>query len=327
MEAGHTARGDRIGERRGDFGARPAGGERAHEHARAVLPGPDGVHADAVAEQRPAALAPRRIDREHGDIETVVLVEPEAADQLVGQRGLARPAGAGNAERGDGQCVGLLQHLLSQPRRLAVLQRGDHSRERAAVSRFHRLQVLRRVLREILVAAGEHVVDHALQAQLPAVLGRIDARDAVSLELADFLGHDHPAAAAEHFDVLPPSLAQELDHVLEVLDMAALIRGNRDALHVLLERGGDDLLGRAVVAEVDDLAAARLQDAANDVDGGVVAVEQRRRGHEADLVFRLVFGTLRPCAQVCHGCPGTSRSAAGEKSLRDVYVNVKKFRP
>ncbi|TMG75102.1 MAG: hypothetical protein E6H80_06410 [Betaproteobacteria bacterium] len=58
-----------------------------------------------------------------------------------------------------------------------------------------------------------------------------------------------------------------------------------------------------------------------------MAVEQRRRGHEADLVFRLVFGALRPCAQVCHGCPGTSCSAAGEKSLRDVYVNVKKFRP
>src|SRR3989441_4959793 len=108
--------------------------------------------------------------------------------------------------------------------------------------------------------------------------------------------------------------------------MAALIRGNRDALHVLLERGGDDLLGRAVVAEVDDLAAARLQDAANDVDGGVVAVEQRRRRDEADLVFRLVFGALRPCAQVCHGCPGRS-SPAEEKSLRDVNVNVKKFRP
>src|SRR6266699_6593528 len=96
--------------------------------------------------------------------------------------------------------------------------------------------------------------------------------------------------------------------------MAALIRGNRDALHVLLQRGGDDLLGRAVVAEVDDLAAARLQDAADDVDGGVVSIEQRRRRDEADLVFRLVFGALRPCAQVCPGCPGTSSPAEEKKA-------------
>jgi hypothetical protein len=51
----------------------------------------------------------------------------------------------------------------------------------------------------------------------------------------------------------PPRLLQQVDHVLEVLDVAALVGGDGDALHVLLQRRGDDLLDRAVVAEVDHL--------------------------------------------------------------------------
>ena len=70
--------------------------------------------------------------------------------------------------------------------------------------------------------------------------------------------------------------------------MAALVRRDRDALHVLLDRAVDDLGDRAVVAEVDDLGARRLHDAAHDVDGGVVAVEERGRGDDADVMPRLV---------------------------------------
>ena len=68
---------------------------------------------------------------------------------------------------------------------------------------------------------------------------------------------------------------------LKILDVAALVGGDRDALHVLLQRGGHDFVDRAVVAEVDHLRARGLQDAAHDVDRGVVAVEQARRGDEA----------------------------------------------
>ncbi len=42
------------------------------------------------------------------------------------------------------------------------------------------------------------------------------------------------------------------------------------------------------VAEVDDLGAGGLQDAAHDVDRRIVAVEQRRGGDEAHLVLGLV---------------------------------------
>ena len=51
----------------------------------------DRIHADAVAQQRAARFSPRRVDRDDRDSELVVLVEAEAADELVGQRALPAP--------------------------------------------------------------------------------------------------------------------------------------------------------------------------------------------------------------------------------------------
>jgi hypothetical protein len=86
------------------------------------------------------------------------------------------------------------------------------------------------------------------------------------------------------------TLAQQIDHVLEILDMAALVRADGDALHVFLQRGGDDFVDRAVVAKVNHLCAHALQDAAHDVDGGVVAVKQTGCRDKAHLVFGFVLG-------------------------------------
>ena len=310
VEAGDLARGDRVAERGRELARRfsvVARRERAHEHVRGV----DRVHADAVAEQRAAGLPPRRVDGEHRDVQPVALVEPEAAHQLVGERGFPRAAGAGDAERRDRALVGFLQHLVAELPGRAALERGDQPRERPAITAFDRLQILRCVGREILVAPLDHVVDHALQAHLLAVLGRIDARDAVVVQLLDLRRHDHAAAAAEHLDVLAAALAQQVEHVLEVLDVAALVGADGDALRVLLKRRGDHLFDRAVVAEVDHLAAGGLQDPPHDVDRRVVAVEERRRGHEADLVLRLVGGELAADAEVGH--PGYSRVRATDR--------------
>ena len=97
-----------------------------------------------------------------------------------------------------------------------------------------------------------------------------------------------PAAAADDLDVPRPLGAQGLDEVLEVLHVAALVRRHGDALHVLLDAGVDDLLHAAVVPEVDHLGALALQDAAHDVDRGVMAVEQAGGGDETHRVLRLV---------------------------------------
>jgi hypothetical protein len=45
----------------------------------------DRVHADAVAQQRATGALARGVDRDHRDLQGIVLIETEAADQFVGQ--------------------------------------------------------------------------------------------------------------------------------------------------------------------------------------------------------------------------------------------------
>ena len=144
------------------------------------------------------------------------------------------------------------------------------------------------------------------------------------MQVGDLGRHDHAAAAAEHLDVRAAALLQQVDHVLEVFDMAALVAGNRDALRVFLQRGGDDFIDRAVVPEVDHLGTVGHQDAAHDVDRCIMAVEQRRGSHEAHLVGRFVFGEFLGYGEVGH-CLSLCKFLAGKQAAEaedDVYVNV-----
>ena len=291
LVAGRLARRDGVCRGRGKLAARGARRERAHERASPV----DRIHAYAIAQQRAARLAPGRIYREHGDAKLVALVETKAAHELIGQRALARAARTGDAQYGG---AALFRRLANRPPiEVAELEGGDHLRERAGIAG---LELVRRVLREVEVAARQHVVDHALQAHALAVFRRVDARHAAVVQLLDLGRHDDAAAAAEHLDMSSAARAQQLDHVLEELDVPALIGRHGDALHVLLQRRGDDLIDRAVVPQMNYFGARGLQDAAHDVDRRVVAVEQARRRDEADLVLRLV-NQLARVREVGHG--------------------------
>ncbi len=235
-----------LGQRLADLAAEVARGQRAHEDARPARPGADGVHADAVAQQRAAALAPARVDADQGHAQRIALVQAQAADELVGEAALARAAGAGDAEHGNARAGrGVGQRGLEAGVGGAVLERGDGLRERApggvavALQRGHVLGCLRR---EVDVAAHHDLADHALQAHALAVLGAVDARHAVVVQLAHLGGHDDAAAAAEDLHVGAAALPQQVDHVLEVLDVPALVAAERDALRVLLQRRGDDLV-------------------------------------------------------------------------------------
>ena len=50
-----------------------------------------------------------------------------------------------------------------------------------------------------------------------------DARHAVGMQVADLSGDDDPAAAAEHPDIRPFGLLQQVDHVFEIFDVPALV--------------------------------------------------------------------------------------------------------
>ena len=132
-----------------------------------------------------------------------------------------------------------------------------------------------------LPCTRDYVFDHFHQPHLHAVIGVVDALDAVGLEFADFFRGNGAATACEDLDVRGAAFFQHVDHVLQVFDMAALVTGQRDCIGIFLQRGADHVLDAAIVAQVHHFGALRLDQAAHDVDGGVVAVEQAGGGDEA----------------------------------------------
>ncbi len=139
------------------------------------------------------------------------------------------------------------------------------------------------------------------------------------MQFVDLVGDDHAATATEDLDVRAAPLAQQVEHVLEELDVTALVRRDGDAVRVLLQRASDDFLDRAIVTEVDHLATGRLQDAAHDVDRRVMTVEQAGGGDEPDLVLRLDDRRLFRDRDVVHERLSSSKApladAGGKASL------------
>ena len=301
---------DRVGEVLRQGAAAPARGHRAEVDLRPA----EGVHADAVAEQRATALAARRVDGEHRDPELVLLVEAEAADELVGQRRLARAAGAGDAEHRDGPALerrdGARADLVGQ---LTGLGDREGPRERGRLAGEDAVPARRGLRAEVDVAGPDHRVDHPRQTHALAVGGGEDVLDAVGVQAVDLVLDDDAPAAAVDLHVPRAALAQQVDEVAEVLDVPALVRADGDAVRVLLDRGRDHLVDRAVVPEVDHLGALPLQDPPHDVDRRVVPVEQARRGDEADRVGRDVELVRHRSSQ--YGSAGLSANSRTSKCL------------
>ena len=120
------------------------------------------------------------------------------------------------------------------------------------------------------------------------------------MQIGNFFWHDHTAAAAKDFDMCAAALLQQINHVFEVLDVAALVTGNGDTLRVFLQRCGNDFFDGTVVAEMDHFCTIRHQNTAHDVDRGVMAIEQRSGGDETHLIRWFVFGQILGYGQVGH---------------------------
>ena len=266
---------------------RPPRGQGAHEDPRRV----DGIEADAVCEQRAAGTPPRGV-HQHEPQAQVRVLQAEAAHELVRHAGLARATGSGEADhrrRAPGAALG---ELLAQPLErgdlapAVVLEPGDESGHRHRIRRCETRHLVRDALDGAPAALVENDADHALQTEAAAVLGAEDARHAAGVELGDLLEPDRAAAAAVDAHLRRAALAQALHQVAVELQVTALVGRHRHGVRVLLDRGGDDLLHRAIVAQVDHLGALGLEQAAHDVDGRVVAVEERGGGDHPHAVRR-----------------------------------------
>ena len=256
-----------------------AGRKRAHED---LLVG-ERVHADAVAEQRTAGAAASRIDGDDGNL-PIGEVPHEARQQLVAEARLTGAARAGDADDrrlmldAPERAADLIRFLRGLALAVRAFEHGNRGGDPAVIANVQRAEFVMRLA--CGADALDHVFDHRDQAHAPAVLGRVDLLDAVLLQHLDLVRGDRAAAADHDADVLAALLLQHVDHVLEVLVVTALVGADRDAVGILLDGRAHDVGDAAVMAEVDHFGAARLQQPADHVDGGVVAVEQRCRRHE-----------------------------------------------
>lgn len=157
-----------------------------------------------------------------------------------------------------------------------------------------------------LARTSHQILNHRHQPHLHAVVGVIDTLDAVGMEFGNFLGRDGAAAAAKDTDVAGTALAQHVDHVLEVLHVAALVTGQGDAIGVFLQRGADHVFDRAIVSEMDHFGALTLNQPAHDVDRGVMAIEQAGCSDEAQ---RSLFAGARTGGQLLVG--GRAHAGSG----------------
>ena len=98
--------------------------------------------------------------------------------------------------------------------------------------------------------------------------------------------------------------------------MAALVGGDRDRVRVFLDRGLDDLVDRAVVAEVDHLGALRLEQPPHDVDGGVVAVEEAGGRHDPESLAGALGGPQLGRGGGAHDAPRPARRRGAPASIR-----------
>ena len=146
-----------------------------------------------------------------------------------------------------------------------------------------RAQARRCVLHGIVVAAFQHIRDQALQAHFLAVFGRVDAGNAVGFELANFGRDDDTTATGEDTNVRASALSSACRPCTSGTRRGPPGRSSARWHARLPGPRRDDFGDRAIVTEVNDFGARRLQDAAHDIDRGIVPIEQAGGGDEANL--------------------------------------------
>ena len=108
------------------------------------------------------------------------------------------------------------------------------------------------------------------------------------MQFLDLAGKDCTSAPAENLDMPAAILVEQVFHVFKEFHMTALVAGDGDSLHIFLDGAFNDLVHAAVMTQVDDFGALALQDAAHDVDGGIVSIKKAGGGNNADFVLRSV---------------------------------------
>ena len=172
------------------------------------VPRRDRVHPDAVAEQRAAALAPRRVDATTAMRSASSWSRRRRTARRSGA--LARAAGAGDAEhrrparRAASDSRAAFSPGATLPFSSAVISCASARQFDSAWPWIASSAGARG--REVAVAAHHHLADHALRGPCAGRPRAVDARDAVGLQLAISAGTMTPPPPPKTWMPAPPPL-------------------------------------------------------------------------------------------------------------------------
>ncbi len=109
---------------------------------------------------------------------------------------------------------------------------------------------------------------------MAAIVGRINARNSISLQFFNFLRKNNTSASTENFDMAASAIFQQIEHIFEILHMPALVGSYSNSLNIFLYGAIHNFLYLPVVPQMDHLHASTLQYSAHYVDCRIVPVEQ-----------------------------------------------------
>jgi hypothetical protein len=106
---------------------------------------------------------------------------------------------------------------------------------------------------------------------------------------------------------------EQIFHVFKKLHVPTLVAGDGDALYIFFNGTFHDLGHTAVMPQVNDLGALALQNAAHDIDGCIVPIEQggcrydpyfmfRCKTHGVVIVFWYQAAVQVPASLASHTC-------------------------
>src|SRR5205814_2730727 len=89
-------------------------------------------------------------------------------------------------------------------------------------------------------------------------------------------------SASENLDIVCAFFAQDIDHGREKFDVPAVVTGDTNRPHVLLDGGTDDVANRTMITEINYFDPVPDKFKVDRVDRAVVAITNRNCGQNSN---------------------------------------------
>ena len=149
-------------------------------------------------------------------------------------------------------------------------------------------KLILQILSRCKIAFLQHIVNHTLQSHCTTIIRMIDTRNTVFVKLFNFFGKDCSTTTTKNADMSTASFLQQIEHILEVFHMSALVRRHRNCIRILFNRTIHNFIYTSVVTKVNHLSTTTLHDTTHDIDRSIMTIEKGGCCNNSDFIFRLI---------------------------------------